>query len=394
MLEVKGHFKSQIDEYMTYLSDCEHIESCKYFVDIASNYFEKASNDKNQIGITSTTFPEIFIRACGAKPVYLLGGYEGNIGEVDEIFPQISDHTTKAVVNLLLNKEMPFEKSLKGVVVPITNDSNRKIAPYLEAHGYKVIRVDNTAFVLEHTPSNYKKQQSTFLIGLMKVLKRPITKKRLLESARQITKSHQLFESIDKAQLATKLKIFLKETYYLTSDMETWQKEVEKLLSIVPRAAEGEKQLHLVGGDIQFPNHKVGLILEETGIQNYTSACSVLYPYDYSALNEKASLYQLCKQIYDIHYKNEYSSEALGSHKVSFDEKTQAVIFHLLKGQLLSAYYADKVEKNCIAQNIPFLCIETDCTKADKEQIKIRIEAFTELLQVNRRSGNREKKMA
>ena len=118
------------------------------------------------------------------------------------------------------------------------------------------------------------------------------------------------------------------------------------------------------------------------------------YPYDYSALNEKASLYQLCKQIYDIHYKNEYSSEALGSHKVSFDEKTQAVIFHLLKGQLLSAYYADKVEKNCIAQNIPFLCIETDCTKADKEQIKIRIEAFTELLQVNRRSGNREKKMA
>ncbi len=391
---MKKHFKSQIEEYMAYLSDCKYMENCKYFVDIASNYFEKTSNDRNQIGITSTTFPEIFIRACGAKPVYFLGGYEGNIGEVDDIFPQISDHTTKAVVNLLLNEEMSFDKSLKAVVVPITNDSNRKIAVYLEAHGYKVVRMDHTAFVLDQTPEIYKKQQREFLKALMRLLKRPMTKKKLLESARKITRSHQLFIRIDEAQIETKLKIFLKETYYLTNDMERWQAEVEKLLSVVPRVEDKEKQLLLVGGDIQFPNHKVGLILEETGIQNYRSECTVPYPYDYSELNEKASLVKLCKQICDIHYKNEYSSEALGSHKVEFDKNTQAVVFHLLKGQLLSAYYADKVEKNCIAQNIPFLCIETDCTKADKEQIKIRIEAFTELLKVNRRSGNCETQTA
>lgn len=391
---MKNHFKRQIDEYITYLSDCEYIESCKYFIAIASNYFEKASNNKNQIGITTTTFPEIFIRACGASPVYLLGGYEGNIEEVEDIFPQISDYTTKAVANLLLNKEMPFEKSLKGVIVPITNDSNRKIATYLESHGYKVIRMDNTAFVLNHTPEAYKKQQSAFLNTLIKMLRRPMTKRRLLESAGKITKSHQLFVKIDEAQIETKLKIFLKETYYLTNDMETWQKEVEKLLSRVPRIENKEKQLLLVGGAIQFPNHKVGLILEETGVQNYRSECSVPYPYDYSGLNEKLPLFLLCKQIYNIHYKNEYSSEALGSDKVSFDKNTRAVIFHLLKGQLLSAYYADKVEKNCIAQNIPFLCIETDCTKADREQIKIRIEAFTELLNVNRRSEACEKQMA
>ena len=73
------------------------------------------------------------------------------------------------------------------------------------------------------------------------------------------------------------------------------------------------------------------------------------------------------------------------------DDETDAVLFHLLKGQLPAAYYANKVEKSCIDEDIPFICVETDYTKADKEQVKIRIEAFTELLKVKNKSDKRRR---
>lgn len=389
-----NHFKSQIDEYLEYLSDCEYIEECGYFINIALNYFEKTREDKCKVGVTSTAFPELFIRASGATPVYLFGGYEGNTNEVEEIFPQISDHAIKASMNLLFDEKMSFESSLKGVIVPMTNDSNRKIATYLKEKGYKVLSIEAVPYVLNQTAGNYIREQRVFLRNLTKLTKQWITKRRLLEASRKITASHKLFLRIDESDLETKLKIFLKETYYLTTDIDKWQSEMEVLLDIVPVARKQDEALLLMGGQIQFPSYKIGLILEETGITNYRTQCCVPYPYDYSSLDETQSLLGLYKQILDIHYKNQYSSETLGNDILNFGKETKAVIFHLLKGQLLSAYYADKVEKNCIAQNIPFLCIETDYTKADKEQVKIRIEAFTELLKVRRRSEKSERKMA
>ena len=44
------------------------------------------------------------------------------------------------------------------------------------------------------------------------------------------------------------------------------------------------------------------------------------------------------------------------------------------------AYEAERIEKAAIRAGIPFVCIETDYTNADTEQIRIRLEAFSELL--------------
>lgn len=61
-------------------------------------------------------------------------------------------------------------------------------------------------------------------------------------------------------------------------------------------------------------------------------------------------------------------------------ERYQGVIYHVLKGQLNYAYEAERLEKAAIKKGIPFVCIETDYTNADVEQIRIRLEAFSELL--------------
>lgn len=387
---MKKDFLEQAEEYIDYISDCECINQCQYFIDIVSSYLDNLHDGKkNRIGITSVAFPELFIRACGGDPVYIAGGYSRISGEADDMFPQISDCITKNIVNILFDKELNLKEKLEGVVVYVTNDSHRKIPYYLKENGYKVISNDNAPFLFDFTPESFKKEQKEIIKNITKITKCRLTKSKLIENARKITKSHYLFKKIDKSSLETKLKIFLKESYYLTSDIDKWQNEIEKLLMDIPVNDESVENLLITGCDIQFPNYKMYSILEETGITDYSSECCVPYPYDYRELNEDASLFMILKQVYDIHYKNQYCSSTISSNEIKFEENPNAVLFHLLKGQLPLAYHANKLEKNCIENNIPFLCVETDYTKADKEQVKIRVEAFTELLNVRKKYDKR-----
>jgi len=89
----------------------------------------------------------------------------------------------------------------------------------------------------------------------------------------------------------------------------------------------------------------------------------------------------LYSKLHEIHYwaVNQDISHSL---TVNADEikHSSGVIYHLLKGQLSYAYEAEQIEKICIDNGIPFVLIETDYTDADTEQIRIRLEAFTELI--------------
>ncbi|MGN0143618.1 MAG: 2-hydroxyacyl-CoA dehydratase, partial [Clostridium sp.] len=397
---MRNSFNNQVSEYIKYISDCGSSDQLKYFIDVAKNYLNNLDeNNSKMIGITSVNFPELFIRVCDMTPVYILGGCEGVNNEVDEIFPQVSDSVTKSAISLLFDESMPFIKNLEGIVAYVTNDSNRKMPYYLEKKGYKVLSIESLPFLSHVTKALFRKSQNEFLMSLMKLSHRIITKKKLIKYTRMITKSHNLFKQIDESVLETKVKIFLKESYYLAMDIEQWQKEVEILLNkiksnknIFKDDSIDNDNLMIIGCEIQFPNFKISSILEESGIKHYKSRCCVPYPCDYSELDENRSLIGLLNQIHDIHYRNTPKINILGSDKTEFDSNTNAVLFHLLKGQLLSAYYANKVEQICINMDIPFLCVETDYTKADKEQVKIRIEAFTELLKVKNKSDKRRKK--
>lgn len=388
---MKDTFQKQINQYLQYIDKSQYADKCKYFIHITSRYLETvAKENKTMIGISSVEFPELFIRACGAIPVYLMPTYDDNSEVVDSIFPQISDSIVKANTNLILNDELNFKEKLKGIVYLVTNDSNRKLPYSLRGKGFNIISIDQIQLFYSSTPKNYKKEQKQLLFNFTKLTKKIITKKTLIENMDKITKSSKLFKEIDDSKLEAKLKIFLKESYYLTMDIDKWQIEIEKLIKDIPKSIEKEEKDLLIGSEIYFPNYKITSLLEETGFVDYHTRCCVPYPCDYSKVNKNNSLFNILDQIFDIHYKHEHSFKALSNLKIDLPNNTRSVIFHLLKGQLLSAYYADKIEKSCLEKNIPFICVETDYSKSDKEQIKIRIEAFAELLQVKNNIRRRE----
>lgn len=87
-------------------------------------------------------------------------------------------------------------------------------------------------------------------------------------------------------------------------------------------------------------------------------------------------------------HKSAFNSGTISNvERVELPKNTDGIIYYRLKGQTSQAYEAERMEELAIAQNVPFLCVETDYTYTDSEQMKIRVEAFYEMLSANKRKS-------
>jgi len=64
--------------------------------------------------------------------------------------------------------------------------------------------------------------------------------------------------------------------------------------------------------------------------------------------------------------------------------KAEGVIYHILRGCTPYDFELSMVEQLAEKLNIPVLRVETDFSAEDAEQVKIRLEAFVELIEQRR----------
>ena len=62
------------------------------------------------------------------------------------------------------------------------------------------------------------------------------------------------------------------------------------------------------------------------------------------------------------------------------DYKVQGVIYHVLRGCLVYDYEYRVLEEELGKLNIPVIRVESDYNEEDVEQLRIRVEAFIELI--------------
>jgi benzoyl-CoA reductase/2-hydroxyglutaryl-CoA dehydratase subunit BcrC/BadD/HgdB len=76
------------------------------------------------------------------------------------------------------------------------------------------------------------------------------------------------------------------------------------------------------------------------------------------------------------------------------DNQIQGVIYHVLRGCLVYDYEYKKIEEELGKLDIPVIRLESDYNEEDVEQLRIRIEAFIELIKLRqeplRRAGVRQ----
>ncbi len=338
------------------------------------------------IAITDIGVPELYIRAAGARPLFLFGGSYFTDKYTEQIFPQVSDPVVKSTSSMLFTKKLPCTQNITAVVVPVRSASARKILPYFYDAGYQVIAMEQEPFMSPKTTSQFKSSQMDFLLQLQKITHQHISVKSLYTVAEQITKAHDVLRHLDAVNIPEIAKSFVRQTYYVASDIAKWIQAVDALITSNEsnRMLEYPPRLLLTGSSVFFPNAKIPSVLHDVGIIHYVNNCGVPYPEDYAALFGHGALTEnsLFKLLHEIHYKAVQNDVAHSLYAdTSFLQNTNGVVYHLLKGQLMYAYEAELTEKAAIREGVPFVCVETDYTDADTEQIKIRLEAFSELLQ-------------
>lgn len=374
----KVTFKYEYKEFLDKYSN----EIPVYFQNIILSAHEHINhNNKKKIVVLGDNFYGIYIKAMGAEPVYLNGGSYQSLENASDVFPQISDPIAKCAVGMLLEKDKDFLSHISGIILSISNDSMKKSNIYLRELGIPLIIAEPPSYLVKQMPQNFAKSQHDIIKELQKACKSHIDLDILYKEITLYKKIEELGQELKLLNLPEIIKVFLMETAFLALDKNMWCKEMDhyirqanhKLFKI-PKTA-----LLLTGSPIVFPNYKTYKIIDSVGIKNYQNNC-FRFP-KFHLVNTQCKKEGLLKNCFEIHYINSFSSGTIkGTGEYNFNADTKAVLYHLLKGQLYNAYEAQQMEKSAIRQNIPFLCVETDYTKADKEQIKIRIEAFAEMI--------------
>lgn len=376
----RNNVKKQVEQGIEAVQQAAPQTNLSYFAELWTAFLTgPPQHDLHYIAVLGTGIPEIYLRACGLVPIYLFGGSFFSNASTDEIFPPISDPTIKSATGLLVSKEIPLLNSINTVAISAPNIDTLKIQAYLRAAGYSVLALDREPIPHQTMPSFYRDMQMNFLLQVEAVAGNAPSIEELLYEADLETRAHYALHRLDETDLPQLIKTFVRQSYYIAADREAWLWQLELLIQQSGPSA-GEALL-LIGSPISFPNMKIPNVLQEVHITHYRNRCSTLSPQDYSALfqNPIESLPELLEQLHQIHYST-CNSDIYAFYPEDL-RGISGVVFHLLKGQVNWAFEAEKMEKRAIRLGIPFLCVETDYSDADHEQVKVRIEGFSELLQ-------------
>ncbi len=367
----------EIEKFIQVMS--KENEVPEFFTDALLKFNERIENSSlKKVGIIGDSYYSLYVRAYGLMPVLLSGGSYYTGENTGHIFPQISDPIAKSSIGLLLDPELDLLRSLDAVLIVIKNDSYKKATAYLKDMGIKVIQVETNPYLVEKVPFNFYKQQLIVLNEISKLKLGLFNEKIFTYELKAFESAYEIINSDKWNALSTTAQSLLIYALHATDNKEEWCDEAEKYLESF-EGKEFEQQVLLMGSEITMPNYKVFQIFNDIGINRFKNECLTLP--DYSEIDASSGALSLLGKCLEFQYKNSFSPQTVCAvDKVVFPENTKGIIYYLLKGQVSEAYQAERMEELAIEQGIPFLCIETDYTYTDKEQVRIRIEAFYEML--------------
>ncbi len=351
-----------------------------YFVKLfaGNEQYKKETNKKKKVGIIGDEFYCLYARAFGLTPIFLNGG-SFSLGEnASHIFPQISDPVAKSTLGFLFNQDINLFKELDAIIISASNDSYKKLIYYLKELNITLIEVEPPSFLLSKMPMSYVVQQFKALNALSKINNTRLSYRKLKRELCEYKQAYALTQSIQWKAIPRFVQDFFLQTLYLDDRKDLWCKELEQYLNDVHEDAV-EPLFLLLGSHIQFPNSKIYTIFNDIGITHFDNQCLKLPNFQKIPLRKTSFL--LLYECFKFQYMKSFTAQTLtNQEQYVFSAETKGIIYYLLKGQISEAYEAEQIEKMAIKYSIPFLCVETDYTNTDNEQIKIRVEAFYEMI--------------
>lgn len=384
-------------------------DAAKPFFDVLENIYIKLTDiqkteDRKSIGTLCVMVPAELIYAAGAMPVRLCSGSYTAYSIGDDYIPRDACPLVKAVMGFGKARALPAFDNCSLLIAPVTCDCKKKLAGVIDT-------VKNT--VPLHVPPLKKEDADTevFLKELYRLI--PILEK---ETGVQIT-ARSLAEGINMVGNAQyEMSEFLKYrrhdpvlmsgtqvlsvmNAYSYMPVSMWAKQMHRLNGEMKQrldqgrfvSRKNQPRILVTGSPIAFPNIKVPLLIEEMGgVFAADETCmgerrlydpvSVIDPSFDGMMRALASRYTkpcTCPVFVDNSQRIYRMKQMIKEHKI------QGVIYHVLRGCLVYDYEYQLMEEAMGKLDIPIIRVESDYNEEDVEQLRIRIEAFIELIKMH-----------
>lgn len=398
----------------TTISSFESQYNLDYFNKVYKNAFcEFEETETSYIGTYCVMIPDEIIYAIGYTPLRMCAGHQIPALVGEEMVPRDACPLVKAASGFQAMQVLPMYKQTELAIMPMTCEAKRKSVEVLSKH-LPIIPVpipmskSNSAF--EDTVS--------ILIGLIKTLEiqtgNKLTSRKLKKACLDVNAAQKQAYRLQRKLYAHHPQVKGSEIMYVLNSFiytnpRDWELSARALVEEIDEREKNPKnpkrqrpRVFIAGSPISFPNYKVPLMIEELGAQIVgDESClsgRLLYdpvvPMDFSktsivrALAARYIAACTCPVFDNV-------EDRIASLQTRLDESgAEGIIYHVLRGCVPYDFELAAIEEWAERENVPLLRVETDFSTEDVEQIKIRFEAFVEMIDQRRRAKAKSKVIA
>ena len=399
-------------KYLRKIEDLPHKpEALKPFTDALKHVFVDMQGAVKPMGVPSVgtycvMVPPELIYAAGAMPVKLCGGSYTAFNVGDDIAPRDACPLVKAIMGFESIGVMPVYQECQLMAVPITCDCKKKLAGYLAEHRKTVTLHVPSGRDRDEDMEQYVRELYLFSQKLTEVTGIELSYERL-SWACGMTAAAQ-YELSRFIELRRRYPLAVKGTHYMAAmnaisytHISLWTQYMHDLCDETEQKAkrgemaskENRPRILITGSPIVFPNFKLPLLIEEMGgaLVADETCMGERGAYDppaivdqstdgiMRALANKSTRPCTCPTFVDNKRRLYRIMQMLEDYRV------QGVIYHVLRGCLVYDYEYQVMEEELGKLGIPIIRVESDYNEEDVEQLRIRVEAFIELIKYGRR---------
>ena len=390
-----------------------HLSAFQFFVNIVRSWHERicCKMEKPLVVVAGTGIPDELLRAAGADPFYILGGSRESCMYSDERVPRDTDPVSRSILGYLY--QMAGEDILdRLILIPLYSDSMRKIACQLTLAGWKVVTVDisplqNSSVALEQ----WKEQILQAAVAVADHVRSRITAVSLRKAVREAVEARsemQMFLRTVRCEeniFSPMAMILVQNSYYYADDLAEWTRALGRLRDEIWQTIcrKGDESRYaprilLMGSPVFFPNEKLPSLFSDAYlqmVQNIDSSTEVfeIIPHIAKAGNNAERILKAvarewyCHDVSGAYIRNDNLRQKI--LEILEREEVEGVVYHILKGQIEPDFELAWFEELFEKAGIPVFRLETDYQYQDVEQLRIRMEAFSEML-VQRRISRRK----
>jgi benzoyl-CoA reductase/2-hydroxyglutaryl-CoA dehydratase subunit BcrC/BadD/HgdB len=280
------------------------------------------------------------------------------------------------------------------VLVPLNCDSMRKFPDMLKDQSCTVIPVE--------IPSNkshpdqkerWKNEVRRVTQQLERKFRRKVSRQTLELAQRQADQARNSYGQLvavcaeKEYALPGTVLLFIAHSYLWEGDSERWTARVEALtgkVGTLKKDPRKKPQIMVIGSPIYFPNYKIPFLLESLNMDMAAAINPITLSLqsrrdqegDTNLLDRIAGR-NLMADISPAFVSNDTLFDAM--KQLTAEKQINGVILHILKGQIEYDFEMRRYEEYLESKDIPIFRLETDYNYQDLEQLRIRLEAFSEM---------------